>query len=178
MRCVDSLPLFRKIDALEAAERDHQLEASLREYETAQQELDVDKQQQCAKVEASTEIESTQEIMGDLERIISEECLIDWRKLNETTPQQRPVGQSTVAVGVGLSKRKLFDDPTPTSSPKKRFRLQDVYERTFDTLPPESHCAEADALALLRCVCAMHEAFLALVDIESRLFEDVQPLDK
>lgn len=130
LRCVDSLPMFRQIDALEMA-----------------QQLAVRPTKRPADCETSAEFDCTQTIMHDLERIVSQECLHECRKLNEPRRQ-------------------------------KRFRLQDVHQRLFDCLPATLHCAEADSLALLRCVCAVQRGFLAFADSESKLFADVRPLGR
>lgn len=106
---------------------------------------------------SSSAFDCTQMIMHDLERIIYKECLSDGGKSNGTH-----------------SPHPIVDGVQP----QKRFRLQDVHQRLFDCVPIELHCAEADTLTLLRCVRAVHAVFLPLVDRESKLFADVQPLGR
>lgn len=170
VRCVDSLPLFRKLD-----ERDQ-----------------LDGAADCTGV-ADDAVVVVDCSGAALQRTLKRDSLVDWRQLNETTPTQRRTGGAAAAAAAASaavtattpgpsSKRKLFDDVRPTAAAapakRRRFRLCDVYERLFDALPPQSHSAEADTLVLLRCVCGERERFVALVEAESRRFADVVALGK
>lgn len=188
MRCVDSLAIFRRIDEIEAIARH---ESGGNSNDAAESDSEAEHEKTPAKGDRSR---------GDLlVDIVARDSHIDWRKLNETTPHRKrgtiypaaaapPVvarrnddanGNSSSSSSSSSTKRKLFDAAAPSSSqqqPVKRFRLGDIYERLFDVQPPQAHCAEADALALLRCVCAARVPFLALVDGAAGRFADVLAL--
>lgn len=161
--------MFRKIDQLEQ-------EAIIREKETAVVEAVVEPQQTALDVVSSPTTDSKYGL--NLADLIARDARTDWRKLNETTPQRGTVIAPPAQPPHSSSKRKLFDGIIASTTAKKRFRLVDVYERLFDTLPEQSHYAEADTFALLRCVCAAREPFLAIIDAESRPWTDVKPLGK
>lgn len=104
--------------------------------------------------------------------------------LNETTPS-KPVKneeknppakqpQSSMKRSLKGTRRELFPgtneqiEPSKSSPknekkkswPKGYYTLRGIYKRFFDEFPENSHDAEADVIALLKCVCACKKEFL------------------
>ncbi|XP_058834143.1 uncharacterized protein LOC131691625 [Topomyia yanbarensis] len=100
------------------------------------------------------------------------------RSYLDVTPSQEPQSEEqSVPARPPRSKRQLFPDAEGTSSSTqscrsqtfkqtdfKRFRLCDVYERSFGEPPKCSHYAESDVETLLKCAIADKEGFVAYAE--------------
>lgn len=120
--------------------------------------------------------------------ICADEFEIEWLDENDkprpATPATTAAEPNVAVIAVPAKRKPPADDaatgkkrPIAVNNRMKGFRLLDLHKRLFgNRLPPLAHSAEADALTLLRCVCAKQAAFLARVDSEARLFGDVAPM--
>lgn len=75
------------------------------------------------------------------------------------------------------SKRELFPEPPTTNAAKKvkkSFALSQIYNRFFGSLPDNSHDAESDVLALLKCAANCSEDFMRIISETCIDFNDVK----
>jgi three prime repair exonuclease 1 len=91
------------------------------------------------------------------------------QKLNETTPRKN----SSPDKGRDLkdfAKRRLF----PERQRNKSFALREIHSRFFNSYPNESHFAEADVLALMKCALKYKNDFVRLVNSHCIKFSDAK----
>lgn len=178
--CVDSLPLFQTLDQI-----------STQQEKIAQE----NEKNELADLEMSA-ISAMEELEG------KETTLSQMQKLNETTPRRdRMEANYKRALRSYLdvtptqddkekrkspprSKRQLFPEAhsstnipeTPQSTglkpAKKKFRLCDIYERSFGEPPKHAHYAEGDVKALLKCAIAQGPDFVAYAEEHCVKFND------
>jgi three prime repair exonuclease-1 len=110
--------------------------------------------------------------------------------LNETTPNKPTKSKNKMPPSKGSEKeerkvsanvnRELFPQKPSTSTfkkwPKGKYKLTEIYRRIFDELPENSHDAEGDVKALLKCVIAYKKEFLEVAQSMSSNFCDVKEL--
>jgi three prime repair exonuclease-1 len=116
----------------------------------------------------------------------------DRQLLNETTPNKpvqqahkMPPSKAGGAVKRPLNSsvsRELFPNGASTSKsgfkkwPKGKYKLCEIYRRFFGELPPNSHDAEGDVIALMKCVIACRKEFIEVAQTMSKNFCDVKEL--
>ncbi len=96
------------------------------------------------------------------------------RQLNETTPESKAV--SSHIDRTAFKGRKLFCDEKKGTKTKKSFRLVDIYERLFGEPLRNSHCAEDDVIALVKCCAKYGESIIDWFENNNKNFADIQPL--
>ncbi|KAG4068426.1 hypothetical protein HA402_007946 [Bradysia odoriphaga] len=135
---------------------------------------------------------SSTDQLTDINETLSTEDVKAKQIVNESTPSDRKTlvkkelfskrwsaysGSNSVTPG---SKRVLFtpQNGNSTVSPSKRmkFTLTAVHERFFGREPNQSHYAENDVLALLKCAVASKLEFIEYAAENAKLFKDIQPL--
>ncbi|XP_037030865.1 uncharacterized protein LOC119070562 [Bradysia coprophila] len=127
----------------------------------------------------------------DINETLSAEDVKAKQIVNESTPSDRKTlakkelfskrlssyGSNSVTPG---SKRVLFTPQNGNSSdsPSKRmkFTLTAVHERFFGCEPNQSHYAENDVLALLKCAVASKLEFIEYAAVNAKLFKEIRPL--
>ncbi|XP_055534395.1 uncharacterized protein LOC129723922 [Wyeomyia smithii] len=182
--CVDSLVLFKHLETEKEQNKN-----------VAVQHKKVAEENELADLEFSA-ITAMQELDS------SQDALAKMQKLNEMTPQKSKIqvnfkqalrsyldvtpSQEAESSGTGTkrtspphSRRQLFTngegEPNPKNlgkSVRKKFRLCDVYERVFKEPPKQSHYAESDVEALLKCAIAEGQAFVAYAEKHCVKFVD------
>uniref|UniRef100_A0A6B2EKL9 Putative three prime repair exonuclease 1 n=1 Tax=Phlebotomus kandelakii TaxID=1109342 RepID=A0A6B2EKL9_9DIPT len=188
--CVDSLVVFRKIDQARDRERQEDeevarfIENELREIERLEREEELLTQNlgECSGVKQETKNENDYEILELLE------CKSIHQKRNETTPKRSATSSSPPRLGRrrGQSSpeetpQKARDEQTPKSrkqlfpekSEKRRYRLCDIHQRFFGVLPKDTHQAESDCFALMKCALKEARDFLSMAQAHSRTFQEV-----
>lgn len=115
-----------------------------------------------------------------------------WQVVNETTPN-KPITAENLHIRAPqhaaspstpetrkrstTSKRELFPEPPTTSAAKKvkkSFALPQIYNRFFGSFPDNSHDAESDVLALLKCAANCREDFMRIITETCIDFNDVK----
>lgn len=59
---------------------------------------------------------------------------------------------------------------------KHKYRLRDIYGRSYSIAPKRSHHAEADTIQLLKCVIAHNADFVRYAEGNCIQFKDISPL--
>uniref|UniRef100_A0A1I8MAA6 Exonuclease domain-containing protein n=1 Tax=Musca domestica TaxID=7370 RepID=A0A1I8MAA6_MUSDO len=109
---------------------------------------------------------------------------IDWQKANETTPHRSKTkgtkrklcdtpeqvsGVSKKSLSSFKSRRELFSKPFQPKMkypPKDKFKLGNIFERTFKQPPVDLHRAESDVMILTKLI--LHHGLLFLAYAEER----------
>lgn len=109
---------------------------------------------------------------------------IDWQKANETTPHRSKTkgakrklcdtpeqvsGVSKKSLSSFKSRRELFSKPFQPKMkypPKDKFKLGNIFERTFKQPPIDLHRAESDVMILTKLI--LHHGLLFLAYAEER----------
>lgn len=140
----------------------------------------------------STSTEFTSDIV-DINETLSAADMVEKQKFNESTPSNRKTvmkkelfakrmtnyGSSSV---MPPSKRQLFTPTNGTTTAirpihkRMKFTLTAIHERMFGTEPNQSHYAESDALALLKCAVASKMEFIEYAEENASFFKDIKPI--
>lgn len=185
--CIDSLPLFQTLDQISAQQE--KIAQENEKNELADLEL--------TAISAMEELEGKEPILSQMQKLnettprrekINENYKRALRSYLDVTPTQETKEKSK---SPPRSKRQLFPDAhegpsgtcsSPESSPsssssgmkpaRKRFRLCDIYERSFGEPPKCAHYAEGDVKALLKCAIAQGPEFVAYAEEHCVKFSD------
>lgn len=92
----------------------------------------------------------------------------------------RKVRTPRVFAGNDTARKKLnFDEESHIhiEAPKypKSYKLDNIYEFLYGTIPEDLHRAENDALTLLRCILKVYPAFFVYADNNFKPFDDFSP---
>ncbi|GAB0094247.1 three-prime repair exonuclease 1 [Sergentomyia squamirostris] len=194
--CLDSLVVFREIDKVREREREE--DAELLEFIQGElvwiEEMEKsfrNQQGECSRnppinhQEAISENGTSYEILCQLN---AKEDKEDVQKINETTPKRSTNRTSPPRVPRIVKREKSPSSPetprkaqeqiAPKSKKKlfperKSFRLGDIYRRSFNHEPDNSHRAEADCLILLKCALKESRDFYSFAQKHSQPFRDV-----
>lgn len=183
--CIDSLPLFQTLDQISAQQE--KIAQENEKNELADLEL--------TAISAMEELEGKDPTLSQMQKLnettprrekINENYKRALRSYLDVTPTQEAKEKSK---SPPRSKRQLFPDAheessgspkNPETSPssssikpaRKRFRLCDIYERSFGEPPKCAHYAEGDVKALLKCAIAQGPEFVAYAEEHCVKFSD------
>lgn len=73
-------------------------------------------------------------------------------------------------------RRELFPLEEDKKWPRGTFKLREIYKRLFNEYPQNSHDAEDDVIALLKCACACKNLFVEIVKSTATKFCDIKKL--
>lgn len=110
-----------------------------------------------------------------------------FQKINETSPTAstkqlnlKPTAQQSSQAPLKrtiLSRRELFPTAsmtTPEKYARKSFSLREIHNRFFNRYPENSHDAESDVIALMKCAAECKEDFIKLVNETCFNFVDIK----
>lgn len=132
------------------------------------------------------DIEKTQkENLEDNKHSISNNEFKSWQKINETTPEAttkqlnlKPIARTETATKRTVSSRRELFPATSTANserkPWKSFSLPEIYKRFFGAYPDNSHDAESDVIALMKCAAECKEDFAKLINETCFDFVDIK----
>uniref|UniRef100_A0A1Q3FPV4 Putative deddh 3'-5' exonuclease domain of three prime repair exonuclease n=1 Tax=Culex tarsalis TaxID=7177 RepID=A0A1Q3FPV4_CULTA len=184
--CIDSLPLFQTLDQISAQQE--KIAQENEKNELADLEL--------TAITAMEELEGKETTLSQMQKLnettprrekVSENYKRALRSYLDVTPTQE--AKETPKQSPPRSKRQLFpeaheghsradipDTAAQTSATmkpaRKRFRLCDIYERSFGTPPKCAHYAEGDVKALLKCAIAHGPEFVRYAEEHCVRFSD------
>jgi three prime repair exonuclease 1 len=92
------------------------------------------------------------------------------QRVNETTPRKNRPEEVKELLNF---KRKLFPN-SANRQQYKSFALREIHKRFFNCFPDESHFAEADVLALMKCALKDKRDFVDSVNRHSIKFSDAK----
>ncbi|XP_039450796.1 three prime repair exonuclease 2 [Culex pipiens pallens] len=178
--CIDSLPLFQTLDQISTQQE--KIAQENEKNELADLEL--------TAISAMEELEGKETTLSQMQKLnettprrdkINEHYKRALRSYLDVTPTQET--KETPKKSPPRSKRQLFPDahegpsgadipePEPAAQSssgmkpaRKRFRLCDIYERSFGEPPKCAHYAEGDVKALLKCAIAHGPNFVAYAE--------------
>lgn len=202
LKCCDSLPVFRKIDDL-LAEQIALLSSkySLEQWKKTKDEHE--NLLMNVEIEQILESVSTQQTSSDgrdsiflalvknelnqIEKTEQDDTkLKSLQAINETTPHKpikasnlQPAAQNIPGIRKRTisSKRELFPSATTSKTrqwTKGKYTLREICKRFYNAYPDSAHNAEADVMALLKCVVACKHDFIKIVNEAHVDFGDVK----